>query len=316
MNILIVDDDKSIRDFSAAIADSLGLNSFQAGSLKEALWQFQKEAIDIVLIDVYLPDGTGFELSSKLRDLSKDKWIPIIFVSASDTDEDIEKSVIVGGDDYLIKPIRPVVMTAKLQTMSRIALMQQKMDKANLRLKELSIQDPLTKLYNRRHLYGEVIREWREHNRSTQEFSMLIVDIDNFKALNDRLGHLHGDACLQKIAQILYSSCSRPRDICARYGGEEFVAILPNTSLEGATNIAEEIRKCAEDIKIAHPCSPVADYVTVSIGVSSSRLNADTPTALFEQADKALYLSKASGKNQVTSYEDYLKNNGNEFAYA
>ena len=160
--------------------------------------------------------------------------------------------------------------------------------------------DGLTGVANRRHLDEFVKREWDRAVREKNTVSVIMVDIDFFKAYNDTYGHLAGDECLKQVARQLAKTAKRPADLVARYGGEEFAIVLPNTELPGAEVIAEACRKSVEELAILHGASSVGSVVTVSLGVAGSRETQCSAVAeLFTGADRALYKAKQSGRNKV-----------------
>lgn len=171
---------------------------------------------------------------------------------------------------------------------------------ANEKLLAMAMQDGLTKLANRRNFDIKLAYEWRRMMRAKKPLSLLVFDVDYFKLYNDTYGHQAGDFCLQTIAEKAAQFFNRPGDILARYGGEEFAAILPDTTNEGATILAEKVCQCIREIQIAHDKSPVSHYVTLSCGVSSMIPNESASTnILIEIADKALYVAKSEGRNKV-----------------
>jgi diguanylate cyclase (GGDEF)-like protein len=174
------------------------------------------------------------------------------------------------------------------------------LEDANEILRRLSAQDGLTGIANRRHFDEELSREWRRSARSHQQLSLLMIDIDSFKSYNDRYGHQQGDDCLKRVASTLQELLKRPGDLCARYGGEEFAVILPGTSSDGATQVAETLRAGIEALQIPHAKATSAGIVTVSIGVSSaSSFQPEEPTSLISRSDEALYRAKQNGRNRV-----------------
>ncbi|MGH1461165.1 MAG: GGDEF domain-containing response regulator [Neptuniibacter sp.] len=303
MHVLIIDDDQSICDFMKAIVTEEGHSSYTAQNYNEAFQILSEHDIDLVFVDVYLPGKDGFEFTEDMRKKFDSKWVPVVFISGSDSDENYKRGVDVGGDDYLVKPIRPIIVKTKLKTLERIALMKQQVDDANLKLKKLTHQDPLTKVHNRRYLQHVLLKEWRSAQREDQSLTVLMIDIDYFKNYNDQFGHIKGDTCLQKIAKCITSAANRPRDVVARYGGEEFLVVLPDTSVSGAHHIAEKIQKNVFERGIDHPASEVSDKVTLSIGISSIKQGAKTSSELCDQADKVLYLAKTGGRNRIECYE-------------
>ncbi|NHN29494.1 PAS domain S-box protein [Paenibacillus agricola] len=181
---------------------------------------------------------------------------------------------------------------------------EMKMQETNDLLMRLSITDGLTGIANRRSFDHTMEREWGVAARYGQPLSLLLCDIDFFKAYNDTYGHQGGDHCLQLVAHTLKKTLNRPNDFAARYGGEEFSIILPNTDKRGALKVSEFIKRTIEDLKIPHASSRVSDVVTVSIGVATLIPNPSLSiNMLIEYTDKALYLAKQGGRNRVVVHE-------------
>jgi diguanylate cyclase (GGDEF)-like protein len=158
----------------------------------------------------------------------------------------------------------------------------------------------LTGIYNRRHFQEHLNKEWRRAQRNQQPVSLIMIDIDFFKNLNDSDGHPVGDECLKNMAQVLKQSVNRPGDLVARYGGEEFVAVLPEVGAESAALIAERMRNAVNASKFPHRDSRIATHVTVSLGVASLiPARESSPDALIAAADKALYAAKEAGRNRI-----------------
>jgi diguanylate cyclase (GGDEF)-like protein/PAS domain S-box-containing protein len=173
---------------------------------------------------------------------------------------------------------------------------------AQAELTRLAYRDTLTDLYNRRYFDEHFQREWERARRSGQPLSLILVDLDHFKAYNDQYGHPAGDACLVQIGKLLTRCSSRPADIVARLGGEEFGIVLPETSAIGAEEVAHRMRSLLMATTIPHEGSPVG-YVTFSVGIASSE-NAEglVPSEMFEQADRALYEVKRRGRNGILRF--------------
>ncbi|MCP4595637.1 diguanylate cyclase [Neptuniibacter sp.] len=298
MNILVVDDDRFIREIVSAVIQDADHSAVTASNDLEALEALEQGDIDLILMDVEMPGRNGFELTQAIRELYSKHWFPIIFLSAASDEQHYEKGINAGGDDYLPKPVSPIILRAKIRAMERIANMKKELDDANTRLEKLSSQDPLTKLSNRRDLEVQLLKEWKRSHRDAETLSAIMLDIDFFKPYNDNYGHQQGDECLKSVAKILKGSLSRSHDIIARYGGEEFAIILPDTSYDGAKKVAENIIKMLAENKLPHEYSNVADHVTASIGISSTYFNPITPNALLQQADQALYKAKENGRNR------------------
>jgi diguanylate cyclase (GGDEF)-like protein/PAS domain S-box-containing protein len=176
------------------------------------------------------------------------------------------------------------------------------LERLNALLREQAFEDSLTGLANRRQFTATLDHEIRRARRNNGEISLLMADVDFFKRYNDTLGHQRGDECLQRVAQVLKDAFRRPGELPARYGGEEFAVILPNCGPDLGMALAERLRSAMEAAGIVHHSSDVAPCITLSIGVSSGRVQADiTPDVLILAADNALYRSKAEGRNRVTA---------------
>ena len=174
------------------------------------------------------------------------------------------------------------------------------LETANRKLEQLSMSDGLTGIANRRCFDQRLAQEWARATREDLPLALLLVDADNFKALNDALGHLHGDECLRTLARLCSETVDGERDLLARYGGEELVVLLPGRDLRGARRLAERLRARIEAAALPHPDSAVAAHVTVSIGVAAlAAAHMRTPERLILAADHALYAAKARGKNRV-----------------
>jgi len=307
MKILIVEDTRTSLLILTQYVQRLGATAVQADSGERAIALFQSEHPDLVLLDIVLPDIDGFTVAQRLRALEENgNWTPIIFLSSLDKDEDIEKGIAAGGDDYLAKPISEVVLGAKIRAMQRIIQMRtslvvlaRKLDVANQELVRLSARDGLTGIANRR-LFDECMsREWRRARRNSSSMALLMCDVDHFKAYNDTYGHQAGDDCLRRVAEAIQRCMERAADIAARYGGEEFAVILPETQIGGALFMAEKIRHAIHALHIPHAASPLGQ-ITLSIGIAALAPGEnDEPERLIETADRALYHAKHDGRDRV-----------------
>jgi diguanylate cyclase (GGDEF)-like protein/PAS domain S-box-containing protein len=167
-------------------------------------------------------------------------------------------------------------------------------------LHRAAMLDPLTKIANRRHFDAFLEKEWQRAIRNAQPLSLVVLDVDHFKLYNDTLGHVAGDACLQKVAQALDAHALRPTDLAARYGGEEFVLLFAETPHEAAARLAEAIRTTVEALQLPNPRSPTSPWITVSVGVATIvPTQLDEIEQLFVCADRAMYAAKGAGRNRV-----------------
>jgi diguanylate cyclase (GGDEF)-like protein len=305
--VLIVDDSETIRAVLANSVRTMKLEPVLADCGEKAVELFAAERPSLVLLDVNMPGIDGYETARRIRALLPDEWVPIIFLSASEADQDLERAIECGGDDYLVKPVSPVVLTAKMRALQRLDQMRRKLvevsndlSAANQRLEELSHQDSLTGIANRRAFDFLLERQFREAKRRSEPFSVALCDVDHFKAYNDHYGHLAGDDCLKQIAAALARACKRPTDVAARFGGEEFALLLPETTGEGALAVVERVRQELAALGIAHAGSLTSSCVTLSAGIASFSPERDIASRdLTVRADAALYRAKQLGRNRA-----------------
>lgn len=303
MRILVVDDSRLVRKMVSAIISAEGYTPFTAESAQVALQVLAQEDIDLILMDVEMPQVNGFELTRQIREL-QEQWIPIIFLTGQCDDSYLSQGIDAGGDDYLLKPVNSIVLAAKIRAMSRIAQMKAELDEANHALLKLTHLDPLTEVVNRRGLDESMGRYWRMNLREKSQMSVIFLDIDHFKAYNDNYGHQRGDECLREFCQVVASQLRRPADLLARYGGEEFVILLPKTDLEGAILVGDAVVKRLSEVRIEHAYSSTKPYLTSCLGVASTSCGAKSAKQLMEQADKALYQAKMNGRDRLMSYRE------------
>lgn len=301
MNVLIVEDSRAIRDLVIAYIEEIGHKAVGAEDGHDALEIFSHEKFDLVMMDVEMPGIDGFETTRRMRARLADQWIPIIFLSSNFSGNHFVEGINAGGDVYLGKPVNGPVLQAMVKAMGRIANMQEQLSEANRALERLSQIDPLTNLMNRRGFFLNLEREFGRSNRDHTPISLIMLDVDSFKPYNDNYGHLRGDSCLKMISKALNSALLRPADIVARYGGEEFVILLPNTETEGAILVAERVRLAVAKENLEHNFSPVANYITVSLGVATKSSDKQSPEDLIGLADKRLYIAKDSGRNRFVA---------------
>src|SRR6056297_3440198 len=290
--ILIVDDERSNRK----VLSELLSDDFDIVLAKNASQAFQRlngeQIIDLVLLDIMLPDMDGYEILKKMKNTEEQMDIPVIFITVLDSTEDEEKAFQLGAVDFITKPFHPSIV--KLRVKNQIKLIEQKQ-----MLEEMAGIDGLTGINNRRSFDTIYQKEWQKALRYHEPLSLIMIDVDFFKNYNDYYGHGAGDAVLKEIAKVINSQLNRPEDAVSRYGGEEFVVILPRTEKAAATKKAEEIRKAVESLAITHEKSDCADVVTISLGGVTHEQEDDNPEAFLKQSDEMLYKAKSEGRNRV-----------------
>jgi diguanylate cyclase (GGDEF)-like protein len=309
MKILLAEDSRANQMMIGSYIEDLGHQMVAVNDGRAAIEAFINDRPDLVLMDVSMPELDGFAATEKIRQIASETndWVPIIFLSGLAQPEDIAKGIDVGGDDYLTKPIDPIILEAKLKAMTRISDMRHQLNAANRQLTLMTLKDGLTGLYNRRHFDDVMLKELKMARRINTPVSLILADIDHFKLYNDFYGHQQGDDCLIAVAKTVRAAIHRPGDIVARYGGEEFAIVLPETELQGAMKVAEQVRQAIVDLAQIHGNSPTHDLVTLSLGVGSIKNTGDVETKqvvrqLIEYADHALYKAKENGRNQVQAY--------------
>lgn len=291
--VLIVDDSaETVKILGDAIEDLCEIR-FALNGAKALEMVASGDPPDLILLDILMPEIDGFEVCKKIKSCPATFGIPVLFVTSLSELEDEAKGLEIGAIDYITKPVNPHIVRARVKNHLE-QLRHREM------LEQLCAIDSLTCIPNRRRFAEALEQEWSRSVRSRRPISLLMIDVDCFKAYNDFYGHPAGDDCLKLVAQTLDSTMRRPTDLAARYGGEEFVVLLPETDPDGATDVAEMLRSEIRELDIKHADSQVADRVTVSIGVAGGvpKLG-DSQEILVKTADKALYEAKQNGRNQT-----------------
>jgi len=293
--LLIVDDENANLKVLTHILGS-DFTIYTASNGLNALQKAKELQPDLILLDILMPGMDGYETLSTIKNTEEIKKIPVVFITGLDSEEDEEKGLSLDAADYITKPFSvPIV---KLRVRNQIQIVNQ------LRtIERLSMIDQLTNLPNRRSFDIRLSVEWKQAIREKLPISLLMLDLDKFKDLNDTYGHQSGDIVLKYLADVFQRSLKRPSDFTARWGGEEFIVLLPNTPLDGAIDVAENIRVNVEN-SIIKNIDGTNFKITVSIGVTSIIPVHNSSTEMFiAKADKAMYLAKEAGRNKVISVE-------------
>ncbi|KGF66485.1 MULTISPECIES: response regulator [Pseudomonas] len=268
----------------------------------------------VILQDLVMPGLDGLTLVREYRANPKTRDIPIIVLSTKEDPLIKSAAFAAGANDYLVKLPDNIELVARIRYHSRsymtllqrdeayraLRVSQQQLLDTNLVLQRLMNSDGLTGLSNRRHFDEYLELEWRRSIREQTQLSLLMIDVDYFKAYNDAFGHLEGDEALRQVAKAIRANSSRPSDLPARYGGEEFALVLPNTSPGGARLLAEKLRQSIASMNIPHIAPSQGSSLTVSIGLATVVPQVGSHSRqLIQSADQGLYAAKHNGRNQV-----------------
>ena len=290
LTVLVIEDHPDQRDLLAIVLQREGYRVVTAANGIEALEKLEGQHVQIALSDIMMPKMDGFELINRIRSNPALRNIYLILITARIQEGDRVRGLDLGADDYITKPFSFSELLARVRVGSRVVQYQQ-------HLEYQTQVDSLTGLFNRRAFEKKVHEEFERSKRYHNPLSVMILDIDNFKTINDTYGHHGGDAALVKISETLRQK-TRQSDFPSRYGGEEFVLVLPETDQSSALQVAgkihEEIRSCT----FGTADRPFA--LTVSIGLtSSSRKSYSDWREMLDDADQALYVAKNTGKDRV-----------------
>ena len=296
-SILIVEDNKIDAKLIQRYLQGEPYQIKLASDGEEAISRSQQERIDVILLDLLLPGKNGFEVCRILKEMEHTQNIQIVAITGLDDLDSKLKGIELGVDDYLTKPVNMHVLRTRIKSLvKKKALLDRLFDKYEMAVHS-AITDKLTGLYNRRYFDYFIDLELKRSLRENSPLALLMVDVDNFKYINDTLGHLVGDKILTKLGDIIKANI-RETDLAARYGGEEFSIVMSNTGIEEAAEIAERMRKSVEASKFGIEKL----IITVSIGIALHPLDANSLKELLDKADSALYRAKREGKNQVYAY--------------
>lgn len=290
--VLAADDSKTIRHLIRTILGK-DYDLLMAGDGQEALTIAQETRPDLILLDVIMPGMDGYAVCKALKADPMTADIPVLFLTALSGDMDEAAALTGGAADFIIKPISPPVLAARVKN-------HLELKRNRDLLRALTLLDGLTGIANRRRFDEQLHQEWLRCGRRSKPLSVILGDVDFFKCYNDGYGHIQGDECLRQVAKAIAKSLHRPGDLAARYGGEEFVCILPETDLEGARAVAETIQEAVSALGLPHEFSEVADHVTISLGIATA-WPGETSSAedLTRHADQNMYEAKRQGRNRI-----------------
>jgi diguanylate cyclase (GGDEF)-like protein len=307
-DILLVDDDPSAIQSLARILCNVGTLRFATNGA-DAIRLAGEHAPDVMLLDAEMPGMSGFAVCQTLKEHLGTSHFPVIFVTSHDEPGFEIMGFEIGAADFITKPVIAALVQARVGAQLKAKHMADE-------LRRIATVDVMTGLYNRRQFDNLLESECRRAHYSDEPLALLMIDVDHFKAYNDRYGHPAGDQCLSAVAKALTSACFRRTDVVARYGGEEFVILLPQTQRRDAEMMALRALDAIVALDIRHDGSPVSRHVTVSVGVAcaaevavahsplGSRFDEDSlwracGAELVDAADKAMYAAKHAGRGRA-----------------
>ena len=315
MDVLVVDDDLvSLKMLERRLVHA-GHRVTTACDGDDALRLSLQKCPQIVVADWDMPGLDGLQLCRALRKIATGQRIYFVLVTGTDDEESVVKAFEHGVDDYVTKPFNPRILLARVNAGSRIIQLQDEVERGRQktekhmmdlqvltrRLRSAALTDPLTGLPNRRYAMKRLSQAWESSRRTEKPVSVIMMDIDYFKSVNDNFGHDAGDAVLTGVADVLLKACREEEDVC-RIGGEEFIVICANTSADEAGRAAERLREAIEETPI--PWADHAHKVTMSLGVACRTEDMTDFEGLIKAADESVFVAKKSGRNRVVVAND------------
>jgi len=310
--ILLLGPDKTTKDLSQKLSNVV-FDVLVANNTDTALKLTEISNPSVIILDIAMQSNDGKDFLIVLKSKANLIDTPLIALSENSDEDSLVYAFFHGASDYITLPFKFKELLARINNQIRIRNAikdleekNRELTKRNEILEQLAITDSLTELYNKGYILKRLKSELLRSARYNEPLSLIMIDIDFFKRINDSLGHIAGDNTLRELSKVLVKSV-RDVDIVARYGGEEFIVLCPNTSISGAAILAERIRENVQNT--AFHVGNIDIRLTVSLGLSSlspsSTAIVDIDTSkLIEEADSALYMAKASGRNKVAVHTD------------
>ncbi|MCX8085202.1 MAG: diguanylate cyclase [Calditerrivibrio sp.] len=293
--VILLEDSDFQRKYMKSILEFAGLKVIDFKDNKSLLTFLEDErpVVDLALLDYFLESGTSLETISYLRSSKMYEQVPVITLTVSNELSHKYEIFMMGANDFILKPFDTGDFYLRIRNQLRTKYLLDMLDAKNKLLMISSITDELTKLYNRRFFWENLEKEAKRHNRTNSEYSIIMLDIDHFKMINDKYGHSTGDLVLSDVAFTIKNAI-RNTDVVARYGGEEFIVLLPDTKKENALKVGEKILNAIRDIPVNFRKAPI----TTSAGLASSS-ERDHYEKVIALADERLYKAKNNGRNRI-----------------
>lgn len=311
--VLIVDDSRANRFMLAQLVRARGCDVVEASGGQQAIDIVQIQPIDLVLLDIRMPDVDGFGVLEFMKGREHTRHIPVIVVSSLDDLNAAVRCISLGAEDYLMKPYEPTLLGARLraslekrQMLQELINLKQDLQRRNeelegfnRRLEIMAFSDTLTGLPNRRFALQELGSHWSSAHRTGRPLSCMMVDLDHFKRYNDTYGHDTGDEVIRHAAEILRVT-ARGSDYPCRFGGEEFLVICPDTDANGCADFGQRILKAMSEKSLT--CGQDVHHITASLGVAQREPWMQSWNDMLVAADQALYTAKHAGRNCLKVY--------------
>jgi diguanylate cyclase (GGDEF)-like protein len=297
--ILLVQSRAKERLFQRALFSDAGLWVEEAETGAQALEVLARNPPDLIVLGRTLPDMDGLELLPRFKSSELD-FTPVLVASERAETSERVRGLQLGADDYLALPCDPAELLARAKALLRNKQAHDRIRKLQVSLEQMVVSDPLTGLHNRRFLMDRLKQELQRCDRHGEPLAFAMIDLDGFKPINDRFGHVFGDKVLKAVGSAI-ARCVRISDVAARYGGDEFAVVLPQTPPEGSMRVCERILRTISELQVKDEHGN-ASSVTASLGLAYYPADdVETPEDLIHSADGALYGAKRSGKNRYTA---------------
>ena len=315
LRIIVVDDDQAIRLLLRRLLTAAGHEVMEAASGQAALEMAVAEKPQLMIVDWLMPGMDGLDLTRALRETRIGRSIYVIILTSFEDEERLVEAFEAGADDFISKPLRPRVLSARLRAGQRLIALQEEIERdreeirhfaaelavTNAKLQEAAMTDFLTGFPNRRYAMERLEQEWASSTRGGRPLACLVIDLDNFKTINDAHGHDVGDTVLQQTSAALKRGL-RAHDVVARTGGDEFLVICPDTNLKAALACAERVRKAVASTAVV--AGAVELHASVSVGVAVRVAGMPDCDALIKLADQGLYRAKEQGRNRIGTCQE------------
>ncbi|HEY8554806.1 MAG TPA: diguanylate cyclase [Burkholderiales bacterium] len=313
LRILVVDDDKSVLMMLEKVLTNAGYRVFTAANGREALHTAMECRPQLIVADWLMPEMDGLEFCRALRNTKIGRGVYMVLLTGVEDDARLVEAFEAGVDDYVLKPINPKMLLARLRAGERVVRLQNEVESdreqirrvaaelamSNRRLQEAALLDPLTGIPNRRYAMDRIQQEWSAAERAGRPLACMLIDVDHFKRINDTHGHDVGDLVLQRVAEVLKQT-ARTQDVICRIGGEEFLVVCPDADASAAAQCAERLRQAVNAMRIEVAASTL--QITISVGVAAMEPAMTGPESMIKAADQAVYAAKQAGRNRICIY--------------